>query len=807
MTARYTLVVLSLKCRLYSCWYFVTTHDTPLCMQGYDERIRAVFTKHIAEEVVYKEKELANIEEQILDAKVQLHRIRLVILSQEYGLTLTGSGSGEPSESQDVERSESTASWRDFEQQFISAQTLAGSSGAPSCVGTPLSSNPHSSCEPSEHGSDEERDRVEDREVKDDSGYREDVAFAVNADPFDINMTELNSVLSTKEEYDGNFRTPTTFPECITSQMLPSSLADSSELPQANESRFYTKRRVIVGNTSQYLDRSFRFDSDSSTHKWMVYVRGAPGDQPIHTYVRAVRFFLHPSYRPHNIVLVNDPPFNLTRFGWGEFPVRAQLVFQNSRQKSVDIIHNLKLDRTHTGQQMLGAETTVDIELEKQDPDSIVQSCFQEASQLQIAYNDIGITECTRNSFGNKLLTDMSKVCAPTHGSRNTCHSTQNIHGNGTVDRCVTGYSSQTVYHITIPITSLSDAILLDHDYSTNVVVRQASLSVSKQQQGLLTTVSYSPPPYCFSSFYASYAVANSHLHFAASLLPLYAPSNPDACPFAAATLEEYRNWNLPKQRANEWMRAVAVKKLTQLRMDQRKVNECALTTRYVMLWCRNNGFTPLDVAMESSPGFCKYCGHQLPPYKSHDSSERPLPNYHTDCEEMFIESGGLAQLDSFTSPFQLLKSLTEMGGAVQEEDYDQLIDVETFASDHSQPIPLDATTFIKRQPSTPELRWVQLTAAQIGIHLSPILHTGKVLHVVEHMIYVACSHFLKDLLKLAVQFGLSQPETEPNITTVSAKGLQERMIVALHVYRAIKHHENMDFLTNEGLAYSGLDK
>ena len=120
MTARYTLVVLSLKCRLYSLLVLCNTHDTPLCMQGYDERIRAVFTKHIAEEVVYKEKELANIE--VLDAKVQLHRTCcLVILSQEYGLTLTGSGSGEPSESQDVERSESTASWRDFEQQFISA--------------------------------------------------------------------------------------------------------------------------------------------------------------------------------------------------------------------------------------------------------------------------------------------------------------------------------------------------------------------------------------------------------------------------------------------------------------------------------------------------------------------------------------------------------------------------------------------------------------------------------------------------------------------------------------------------------------
>ena len=771
----------------------VSTYATPPCTQDHNERIRAVFTKHIAEEVMYKEKELASIEEQILNTRVQLHRIRLVILSQEYGLNLTGQ---EPGESLEKDLGETTASWRDFEQRFISEQSLVESSEPPSCVGTPLSSNPHSH-EPSEHGSDDERDGVDilDEEMRDENNGRE--PSAVDIDPFDINMAELNSVLSTEEE---NVRTPVIFSALSSSLAKPSSESN-------NESRFYTKRRVIVGNTSQYLERSFRFDSDSSTHKWMVYVRGTPGDQPIHTYVRAVRFFLHPSYRPHNIVQVNDPPFNLTRFGWGEFPVRAQLIFQNSRQKSIDIIHNLKLDRTHTGQQMLGAETTVDIELEKQESASIVQSCFQEASQLQTqepTYNDVGVMEC---SVGSKLLMNAGTVCIPTHGSRNASHSAQNIHGNDYVDRCVAGYSSQAVYHITIPTTCPLDTILLDHDYSTNVIVRQASLSVSKQQQGLLTAVSYTPSPNYFSSLYAPHTVADSHLHFAASLLPLYAPLNPDACPFAAATLEEYRNWSLPKQRANEWMRAVAVKKLTQLRMDQPKVNECPLTTRYVMLWCRRNGFTPLDIAMESSPGFCKYCGHQLPPYKSHDDGERLLANYHIECEVIFMESGGLAQLNSFTSPYQLLKSLaTEMESSVKEEDYDQLIDVETFDLDHSQPIPLDIAPFIKRQPSTPELRWVQLTALQIGVHLSPILHTGKVLHVVEHMIYVACSRFLKDLLKLAVQFGLSRPETESDITTGSAEGLQERVIVALHIYRAIKHNENMDFLTNEGLAYSCLD-
>ena len=75
------------------------------------------------------------------------------------------------------------------------------------------------------------------------------------------------------------------------------------------------------------------------------------------------RFFLHPSYHPHDIILINKAPFHLTKLGWGEFPVRVQLEFVDSYNKPVDIIHNLVLDRTHTGHQTLGAETVVDLDL------------------------------------------------------------------------------------------------------------------------------------------------------------------------------------------------------------------------------------------------------------------------------------------------------------------------------------------------------------------------------------------------------------------------------------------------------------
>lgn len=39
----------------------------------------------------------------------------------------------------------------------------------------------------------------------------------------------------------------------------------------------------------------------------------------------------------------SEPPFHLTRRGWGEFPVRIQIHFKDARNKRIDIIHQLKV--------------------------------------------------------------------------------------------------------------------------------------------------------------------------------------------------------------------------------------------------------------------------------------------------------------------------------------------------------------------------------------------------------------------------------------------------------------------------------
>ncbi|XP_056600618.1 YEATS domain-containing protein 2 [Triplophysa dalaica] len=134
-------------------------------------------------------------------------------------------------------------------------------------------------------------------------------------------------------------------------------------------SRLYVKKTIVMGNVSKYIAPDKREENDQSTHKWMVYVRGSRREPSIDHFVKKVWFFLHPSYKPNDLVEVSEPPFHLTRRGWGEFPVRVQIHFKDQRNKRIDIIHHLKLDRTYTGLQTLGAETVVDVELHRSSLD------------------------------------------------------------------------------------------------------------------------------------------------------------------------------------------------------------------------------------------------------------------------------------------------------------------------------------------------------------------------------------------------------------------------------------------------------
>lgn len=61
---------------------------------------------------------------------------------------------------------------------------------------------------------------------------------------------------------------------------------------------------IVLSVMIRYITTENREDSDPSTHKWMVYVRGPTEEPRIDHFVKKVWFYLHPSYRPNDLVEV-----------------------------------------------------------------------------------------------------------------------------------------------------------------------------------------------------------------------------------------------------------------------------------------------------------------------------------------------------------------------------------------------------------------------------------------------------------------------------------------------------------------------
>lgn len=563
-----------------------------------------------------------------MQTKCTLQRLRLSLLAQEQG-------SVHWSTVESIDKQSSAQTWAEFEKQFYNHDI-----------------------------SDHEEGSHVVRETSSDRDHFDDMEGVSILDEMDRSLPEepenwQNEMgVASKDEVAGN--------EAI-------SISQCDEYDNSM-SRFYDKRHVIVGNTSQYLKKSLR-TTDEVSHKWMIYVRGSPNEPSLESYIKSVTFFLHPTYKPNDIVTISKSPYHLTRLGWGEFTVRVQLLFQDSRHKPVDILHPLKLDQTHTGDQMLGAETIVDVELLK----------------------------------SHESLQDN----VPRH-------------------------------YISLPLKTQSDSVYLDHDYCyQTIITRETTVPILKPHTSLAPPIPLIQPN------------IETMLHTVARQYTLYGNCEE---PFTAINLEQYQRWNIIKKRAHEWMRGVAIKQYI------KENGMTSLTTRQIVKWCRENGHTPLE--NESGNEYCKFCGRQFDIVCHSHCSD--------DCNLSTL-SDSLNLIDKLDQP--------DLPDNLDNADVD-VIGV----------TPPTSGNVTYRVPQFPELRWVHMTAREMGVVLYPMLHDKMLLHVVDHMIFSACSQFLCQLIRKAVAMETSYNQSD----------LNDRIIVPYQVYRCIETTPLFDFLTNLGL---GLNK
>ncbi|KAJ1981125.1 hypothetical protein H4R34_002201 [Dimargaris verticillata] len=171
------------------------------------------------------------------------------------------------------------------------------------------------------------------------------------------------------------------------------------------DSRFYITKRILVGNVSKYLPVSKRPAEFRDYHyKWMLYVTTPREDDRLATFVDRIQVFLHPSYQPYDIVELTGPKFQLTRFGWGEFPIKLKVYFADRRNKPIDIIHPLQLDKSHCGNQVPGKEQIIDLELDRNTRFATPLNPMQETTGAN--------RSLTQHSLANQPLDDLGGASA-----------------------------------------------------------------------------------------------------------------------------------------------------------------------------------------------------------------------------------------------------------------------------------------------------------------------------------------------------------------------------------------------------------
>ena len=100
-------------------------------------------------------------------------------------------------------------------------------------------------------------------------------------------------------------------------------------------------RPIIYGSLSTFLGKENTLEA---SHSWSIFVRGIEGED-LSNFIDRVEFHIHEDFHDR-IRIINQPPYIITDFGWGEFTAKIIIHFKNISDKKIEPIilyHYLKL--------------------------------------------------------------------------------------------------------------------------------------------------------------------------------------------------------------------------------------------------------------------------------------------------------------------------------------------------------------------------------------------------------------------------------------------------------------------------------
>lgn len=257
------------------------------------DRIRAIVRREFERELALKEQELNRIEHKLLQAKRLLQRVRYAVVFSYYTKkNLEYSESEQRNEltmasvSSETVVVEPNAS---VESQVAPAQKAVHPSLKKLLGKTTIDYNEILKIRPARQAAKDAKTSIADklRSKKDERRLR-----------MAPTETVINHSICPASTSAPSVSEPVKVPRYVSPTKIDRPFDKINTARGRNQSRHL----IAVGNTSKYIgdDKS----QQGVTHKWLVYVRTKTDEASVEEIVSKVRFFLHPSYRPNDVVEV-----------------------------------------------------------------------------------------------------------------------------------------------------------------------------------------------------------------------------------------------------------------------------------------------------------------------------------------------------------------------------------------------------------------------------------------------------------------------------------------------------------------------
>lgn len=579
-------------------------------------------------------------------------------------------------------------------------------------------------------------------------------------------ITNINEKCIKHKPSKLNITASVTVPSKTIEEKIPryiSPIKRNVEIPKLNSSRGknQSKHLIVVGNTSKYIGDEK--SKDAVTHKWLVFLR-TKTSVPIEDIVQKVRFYLHPSYRPNDVIDVTSPPFQLTRRGWGEFPIRLMVHFyKHVQQKPVQIIHSLVLDKKFTGHQTMCAETILEMwinnsllytmnenlpTLKKLELKSI-NFCDEKLEEDFLKHPRIIVkTELEFPDVLNKIIKELK----PTNENKNES------------------------LHI---IRSQNETFIDDHDYS----VRPVPLEIQIKKEPESYPVKLYQNEILIEFQKVNPSSTSEAVKFLLKKMPLINPRVADSIfksnfPFAMESEIEWKQMSSIKQKTKQWFRANLIRKM--LEQHSALTNDM-WSTREIATFIRTHGYDKNQLTTVSQ--FSKNSHQNLRNIVQHEINKEKYP--HRSMTACFELKQWLNSHQRLFIPTNIIEDDINIVDCVEEN----VISKTTHATEIKLNImPLNKNILL-------ESKFVTSACAEIGIQLKPEEILPGIVHKTSNLMLISATKcFIEDLLRRSLANRYS-----------STKETTDLLVTPKNIQNALQTRQEFDFLTNFNLA--GLQK